>query len=75
MTAYDRYRIQFDISFWKEIWETDLEPLYKEQLENEKQQIALTLQKRIDAKTVDVNTLKQLAETVTVSNLVEEKKL
>jgi hypothetical protein len=30
MNAYDRYRIQFDISFWREIWEEDLEQLYLE---------------------------------------------
>lgn len=24
MTAYDRFRVQFDISFWRDIWESDL---------------------------------------------------
>jgi hypothetical protein len=38
MNAYDRYRVQFDISFWQEIWETDLENLFKQTEEKVRQQ-------------------------------------
>jgi hypothetical protein len=34
MNAYDRYRAQFDISYWRELWEVDLEPMFKEYQES-----------------------------------------
>jgi len=36
MNAYDRYRVEFDISFWRDLWEQDLELIYLKQ----KQEIA-----------------------------------
>jgi hypothetical protein len=37
MTAYDRYRVQFDISYWREIWEEDLWDLYQDAIKQEKE--------------------------------------
>jgi hypothetical protein len=37
MNAYDRFRVQFDISFWKDLWEGDLEPLYLQALNSGKE--------------------------------------